>query len=649
MYLGEEIHVLVLAQLESGSLGRMEMVCKAFAAPRPALTSIQRAIQKKLRMDFPGCTLERMTDAHLFSKLEHAKAVAENWDDEKVVGDVHRIFENTQADGSVLGERDGHAGGVKKMVQKLRQRSGNNYRQLAIHSKNCCYLIRAMARLAARDRNRDALISAGVVPPLVKLLADGIEDTHLSAPSRKDQTIINTVTLLSRLSGSSRHQHCLVSAGVIAQLVSILRKENSNEAKKHCATALAKIMNSEHHDKVVNAGAVNPIINLLKEGSPAAKSEAAFAISRIAVKKRHHRALIVAGVASPLVAVMREDYAEEVDNAGWSGWHRSDPLGMAPKKYACSAVARILSSECHRDAMVAAGAVPALVFLLDKKWQNETRANAATALSRISVGDHKDAVMEANALEPLIELLKKGSSDGKESAASALSRILSAEKHRGDFIVAGAIELLVHLLSTGTCGQRTNAASALSRILASDAHRDRVMEAGVLKPLISLLSKSNGGKWQEAREKSISACSRIANDEKYAGILVSSGLLPLLVQALHDGTERCVERATLTVCRILVSQKHVNDVVKAGAIEPLVRLLHNSRNSNIFEVTSISLARIVKSGNQDHCAAVAAAGSVPTSGPVLLQVLRHFGNAEEKLRADLEKAGKASQGLPSPI
>ena len=177
--LGEELHTVILSHLNSTSLGKMEQTCTAFAPPRPALSPVQRAIQKKLRVEFPGATLGRMTDPHLYSKHEAGKVAAESWDDTRIVSDLHTVFLSPQADASVLGERDGHAGGVKKMVQKLRQRVGNNWRQQASHSRNVSYLLRAMARLAARDKNRDALVSAGVVAPLMNLLSNGIEDTHV--------------------------------------------------------------------------------------------------------------------------------------------------------------------------------------------------------------------------------------------------------------------------------------------------------------------------------------------------------------------------------------------------------------------------------------------------------------------------------------
>ena len=75
-----EIQLLILQQCDPMALSRIDQVCKALSTPRPPLSLLQRAVQNKLRSEYPSTSLNvESWPAHL-AKIEQAHRAGSSWE-----------------------------------------------------------------------------------------------------------------------------------------------------------------------------------------------------------------------------------------------------------------------------------------------------------------------------------------------------------------------------------------------------------------------------------------------------------------------------------------------------------------------------------------------------------------------------------------
>ena len=79
-----EIQLLILQHCNAMALSLIDQVCKALSTPRPPLSLLQRAVQNKLRSEYPSTSLNvESWPAHL-AKIEHAHRAGSSWEDPTV-------------------------------------------------------------------------------------------------------------------------------------------------------------------------------------------------------------------------------------------------------------------------------------------------------------------------------------------------------------------------------------------------------------------------------------------------------------------------------------------------------------------------------------------------------------------------------------
>jgi vacuolar protein 8 len=122
-----------------------------------------------------------------------------------------------------------------------------------------------------------------------------------------------------------------------------------------------------------------------------------------------------------------------------------------------------------KDAIAAAGAIPALVHLLASD-SSAVRGKAAWALGSLADGHAQSqaAIAAAGAIPALVQLLRPASSTFVQRAAASALSSLAAEHtpNQAAIAVAGALPLLVQLQGSTDASVRAHASAALFHLAA---------------------------------------------------------------------------------------------------------------------------------------------------------------------------------------
>ena len=294
---------------------------------------------------------------------------------------------------------------------------------------------------------------------------------------------------------------------------------------------------------------------------------------------------------------------------------------------AARAVANLASASAEsRDALREAGAIPALVKVLQKSGCVAGETYAAWALSTLACGNaiNRDAIRDAGAILPLVRLLRQPSSGGvptehgtpSEAAEAALASLSTNSAENQDAIrQAGAIPVLVKQLQTkGGAEVATQAMDALATLSAMNiANNDAIREAGGIPALTARLHE---GAQSECATKALGAlinlsCSSTTNRDA----LRDAGAIPPLVEMLREvQPQQAAEDAACVLANLAGYHPANQDAIReAGAIPLLVHLLTVSQEA----ATEASRALSNLCANAANQVAIQEAGAVE----MLVQVL----------------------------
>ncbi|CAI5508504.1 unnamed protein product [Closterium sp. Naga37s-1] len=228
----------------------------------------------------------------------------------------------------------------------------------------------------------------------------------------------------------------------------------------------------------------------------------------------------------------------------------------------------------NRVAMAEGGVIPLLVELLtdplpaDAKMQEHT----VTGLLNLSINDpNKSLIVSAGAIPAIVRVLEKGGSmEARENAAAALFSLSVMDENKISIGQAGAIPALVDLLQHGSTRGKKDAATAIFNLSIYQGNKARAVRAGVVAPLVELLVHRRSGMMDEAL--AILAVLSMSPEGRTA--IGEATAVPILVELMKDGSPRNKENAAsvlLSLC--LNGREHTELAVQCGAVPPLQLLL----------------------------------------------------------------------------
>lgn len=404
--------------------------------------------------------------------------------------------------------------------------------------------------LRRRDSG-DAIIAAGVVEPLVRLLEDGSAGVQESAaavlgnishesPTNQDAVaaVAPVFERLVRLLDATDAGPAQEAAYAIWNLT-VAHEENSREfVKRGAVPKLAKLLHhysdvaqenaagalmhitacEEARVAIKDAGAIPRLCELLKpHNEPEVSSQAAGALLNMAIDSSEYAGLIVKeGAIAPLINLVKggpelaRDYgagalmnlmrsdvaiAEEASKGGAIAVH-VDLLSMSDSRLqaqALGALANLARDSATRQVEIYKHQVTRKCVKLLADADVEMRRGSVSLIMNLAThAKIKDRIVEAGALKPLAKLLEDADEEVKEYAAGALANIFSDNAPsvtKGFEEAPQMVSALVAITSSRSVGEdaKRQAAFALAMLAAEDVPCQKAWEAGAKRPLLELL------------------------------------------------------------------------------------------------------------------------------------------------------------------
>jgi hypothetical protein len=166
---------------------------------------------------------------------------------------------------------------------------------------------RSLADLAMSDFARDAIRTAGGIPPLVKLLCSDMDEVRRCV-----------VTAIANLALSEESQALLAQeenllSPLISIAASVCNETDDEEMKLNVARCLANLAycNEKVEADVVELGCLDPLMAMCSSGSPDVRLEAMAALANLARNEGNQRKIVEQGALGHLVAVMKHPEEDE--------------------------------------------------------------------------------------------------------------------------------------------------------------------------------------------------------------------------------------------------------------------------------------------------------------------------------------------------
>eukprot|EP00927_Polykrikos_kofoidii_P053911 TRINITY_DN48431_c0_g1_i1.p1 TRINITY_DN48431_c0_g1~~TRINITY_DN48431_c0_g1_i1.p1 ORF type:complete len:811 (-),score=142.23 TRINITY_DN48431_c0_g1_i1:208-2640(-) len=310
------------------------------------------------------------------------------------------------------GDGDVHKGGDQALLTHSRQDVSTFamlVEQLSSENVNERQLAALTLRHNAADRteNQNAIVQAGAVPPLVKMLKGG------DAGCREQATRALWTLVRSSKDINSYNQRVIAQSDAIESLILLLDDAVSNIRVVAAAVLNDLAMdNPTNQDAIASAGAIVPLIKLLQHDDGPSLVMASGLMQRLGTHNNNPRvSAALFQAVEPLVELLRTGSVLAQEEAALT-------LG----KFAAN------GEQIHSE-IIRAGAVQVLVDLLRSDMMQGTAALVLQNLAERGGVETRDSILQSGAIEELLHLLESDIPTVREKAGRAL---LTLAKEHGD-------------------------------------------------------------------------------------------------------------------------------------------------------------------------------------------------------------------------
>lgn len=293
---------------------------------------------------------------------------------------------------------------------------------------------------------QEAAVAAGAVKALVRCLEGGGEALAGAAAA----------TLLDTLFRCPSAKEAFVAAGGVPRLLRLLRGTSSTDAQYKAVMTLGGLAALPAGARVVEAaGGIGILTQLLATSSCSdVQRAAAVALSRLSF----------AGCLAAVPAVIKAGAAPAVVRALQLSDRQAPTLAHM--------LHLLVKSDAAGPAMVAAGAIPALAAVLCGSDSEDVRAYAASALTSLTYRTHcEEAVLQAGAVPALVRLAGGDSEMAQQAAAGLLQNVACIAAGASAIVAAGGTAALHRLASGGSSAQVRQGAAAALKCMAESLPR----------------------------------------------------------------------------------------------------------------------------------------------------------------------------------
>ena len=369
-----------------------------------------------------------------------------------------------------------------------------------LDARNASAQMRAAAALAVlSSRNttyRSAIMEAGAIPPLVRLLGDGLRVENDTPQER-------AACVLADLARSGESKEEIVEAGGIEPLVRMLGSSSSNAQSGAAAALMHLSSNGDNKIAIAQAGGIVRLVTLLSnDANPEGKAYAAACLRLLATSTENKVDIIQAGGIVHLVQMMKNE--------------DTSPEAIESAAAVLSEIAR--TQQANKTAIVDAGGIEPLVKAAECGSPGAKKCSAATLWGLAQSSDYKLRITEAGAIAPLVGLLKQPG-EAQSYAVATLSMLAEIGESRKQIFGCNGVEPLMEIAKSAagawlrgqavevlTClGIKDPLASSGPSLGLSEHHSPRTPRAGAMS--------ARNTKDKEDPKDAISESSLVAGDD----------------------------------------------------------------------------------------------------------------------------------------
>ncbi|CAM9303250.1 unnamed protein product [Discosporangium mesarthrocarpum] len=404
-------------------------------------------------------------------------------------------------------------GGVSSLLME------NVYGADDLETRRCVAF--ALNNIAAFEPNHRACERLGVLRPLVKLLRDPDQDTHLQA-----------AFAIRQLSVTARCRSQLVEMKGLNPLLR-LGASDSAEVLREVAAALRNVSLSEHSKiDIVKEGGLTVLVEMMHSADIETAHQATGVVANLGEVVENQGKMVESGILQHLKFVMR---SKSVD----------------VQREAVRGVANISAEYAYTAVIAGAGAIVPLVAMLSspdflcQRYAAMGVGNLATNLS------NQEKILHEGALQPLTSLAKRDNGDleSQRYAVFALTNVAATRSNHARLIDAGVCELVSCLMEADDVEIRNSSGFCVSNFASNPDNHATLLAEGVLGPLINLVATSD----PQAQLRAASALRGLSVDEAIrTEIVARGGLAPLLRLSGSDDVEIQME-VLAALCNLSLS------------------------------------------------------------------------------------------------
>ncbi|ORX84539.1 ARM repeat-containing protein, partial [Anaeromyces robustus] len=361
------------------------------------------------------------------------------------------------------------------ITQTYSQRSVMNVFEKYQHDR--LTFVQAVADLASRETNIQALQSVDVITLLKPLLLDSVPGVQQAA-----------ALALGRLANYSQEMaYIMVNNDILPQLIYSLSEKNHFYKKASCflIRAISK-HNSELATAVTNSGAVNALVSCLEDFDPSVKEAAAWAIGYIARHNEELAQVVVDAGSIPLLVLCVQEPE------------------ISLKRIAISALADIAKHSPEMAQAVVDADTIHFITMYITQLDNKLQRQICSCLAHIAKHniDLAESVVDMDILPNIFICMKSPDPYVRKNASSLICELTKHSPDLAQLIVnSGGIVPIVEYLKDSTGNSRMPALMALGYISAfSETLAMSVILAKAVPVLAVVLD-------EEVEEHLLAACS----------------------------------------------------------------------------------------------------------------------------------------------
>lgn len=335
--------------------------------------------------------------------------------------------------GSESMETQEHAvGALLSLASHVESRNAVVKRLVAVlDTRNAAAQMRAAAALAVlssrNTSNRSAIMEAGAIPPLVRLLGDG-RRVETDTPQER------AASVLADLARSGESKEEIVESGGVEPLVMML-SSSSYKAQTAAAAAIWHLAsNGDNKAAISKAGAIASLVALLSTENANGQSHAAAALRLLATSGENKVEIIQAGGIVPLVQMLIS----------------IDSLSPEAIESAAAVLSELARTQLvNKQAIVDAGGIDPLVKVCASGSPGARKCAAGTLWGLGQSSEFKRPLADAGAIPPLVELLKNAG-EAQSYALATLCMLAQLTEVRKYIFTSNGVEPLMEIAKTAT-------------------------------------------------------------------------------------------------------------------------------------------------------------------------------------------------------